>query len=209
MTYRVALTGGIGSGKSTVAEGFARHGVVISDADAISHALTGPEGEALPAIGQAFGPVVFDPHGTLDRAALRALVFSDPAARRRLQQILHPMILERMLDETASVGGPYALLVIPLLLETGQDRLVDRVLVVDLPESEQVVRVSRRSGLDAEEVRRIMASQATREQRLTAADDVIDNSGEPGLLDTRIAQLHRQYLELARAHQALDDQGAP
>jgi dephospho-CoA kinase len=203
VTYRVALTGGIGSGKSTVAEGFARHGVMISDADAISHALTGPEGEALPAVRAAFGPRVFDRHGRgLDRAALRALVFSDPAARRRLQQILHPMILERMLEETASVSSPYALLVIPLLLETGQDRLVDRVLVIDLPESEQVARVARRSGLDAPEIRRIIASQATRDQRLAAADDVIDNSGDPGLLDARVAHLHRRYVEFAHGHRA-------
>jgi dephospho-CoA kinase len=204
MTYRVALTGGIGSGKSTVAEGFARQGVVVSDADAISHALTGADGEALPAIRAIFGPDIFDSRGSLDRAALRTLVFSDSAARRRLQQILHPMILEQMLAETASVNTPYALLVIPLLLETDQDRLVDRVLVVDLPESEQVSRVSKRSGLDSTEVRRIMASQATRNQRLAAADDVIDNSGEPGLLDARIAQLHRRYVELARAHRAQD-----
>jgi dephospho-CoA kinase len=202
MTYRVALTGGIGSGKSTVAEGFVRHGVVVSDADAISHALTRPDGEALPKIKAAFGPDVFDSSGCLDRAALRALVFADPAARRRLQQILHPMILEQMLQETTSVSSPYALLVIPLLLETGQDRLVDRVLVVDLPESEQIARVSRRSGLDAVEVERILAAQATRDQRLAAADDVIDNSGGPGLLDPCVAQLHRRYVELARRHQA-------
>lgn len=198
MTYRVGLTGGIGSGKSTVAERFAQQGVVVSDADAISHALTCPGGAALPAIRAAFGHNVVDTEGNLNRTALRQLVFADPEARQRLEQILHPMILEQMLDETSAAASSYALLVIPLLLETGQDRLVDRVLVVDLPESEQIARVSRRNGLDAAEIRRIIASQASRGRRLAAADDVIDNGGTPEGLRTRVHQLHRLYLALAR-----------
>jgi dephospho-CoA kinase len=197
MTYRVALTGGIGSGKSTVADCFARHGVRVSDADAISHALTAPGGDALPAIRASFGHGIIDEQGRLDRDALRKQVFADSAARQRLEQILHPMIRARMLAESDDTASPYALLVIPLLLETGQDSLADRILVVDLPESEQIARVRQRSGLDPAEIRRIIAAQASRSQRLAAADDVIDNSGGRETLDDAVARLHACYLRLA------------
>jgi dephospho-CoA kinase len=198
MTFRVAITGGIGSGKSTVAEQFAALGARVSDADAISHQLTGPGGEALAAIAAAFGSAVIDQHGALDRAQLRARVFSDPNARRTLEAILHPMIRARMLAETQSIQEPYALLVIPLLFETGQHALVDRVLVVDVPESLQVARVQARSSLPEPEIARIMASQIDRTQRCAKADDLIDNSGTLNQLRPRIEQLHQRYLELAR-----------
>jgi dephospho-CoA kinase len=197
MTFRVAITGGIGSGKSTVAEQFAALGARVSDADAISHQLTGPGGEALAAIEAAFGSAVIDQHGALDRARLRARVFSDPNARRTLEAILHPMIRARMLAETQSIQEPYALLVIPLLFETGQHALVDRVLVVDVPESVQVARVQARSRLPEPEIARIMASQIDRTQRCAKADDLIDNSGTLNQLRPRIEQLHQRYLELA------------
>jgi len=199
MTYRVALTGGIGSGKSTVAERFAEHGVRVSDADAISHALTAPGGDALPAIQASFGHGILDDQGRLDRHALRKRVFSDSAERQRLEQILHPMIRARMLAESDDPSSPYALLVIPLLLETGQDSLADRILVVDLPESEQIARVRQRSGLDPGEICRIIAAQVTRGERLAAADDVIDNSGDREALNQAVAELHARYLRLAAA----------
>lgn len=197
MSYRVALTGGIGSGKSTVADLFAEQGVAISDADVIAHALTAPGGDALPAIQASFGHALVDTAGYLDRKALRALVFSDPSARRHLEQILHPLIRARMLAETENPPSPYALLVIPLLIETGQDKLADRVLVVDLPESEQIRRVAQRSGLAQDEIQRIMAAQAPRRQRLAAADDVINNSGSREALTSAVLRLHQQYLHLA------------
>lgn len=197
MTYRVALTGGIGSGKSTVAARFAEHGILVSDADAISHALTAPDGAALPAITAAFGEQLVDDEGSLDRRALRKRVFSDPRARQRLEQILHPMIRARMLAETATAASPYALLVIPLLLETGQDRLADRILVVDLPESDQISRVAERSGLERAEIERIIAAQVSRARRLAAADDVIDNSGSPEALGEAVARLDTRYRQLA------------
>lgn len=200
MTFRVAITGGIGSGKSTVAEQFAALGATVSDADAISHELTGPGGEALPAITAAFGREVIDQHGALDRARLRTCVFADPNARQTLEAILHPMIRERMLAETASIEGPYALLVIPLLFETGQQDLVARVLVVDVPESLQIARVQARSGLPRAEIARIMATQIKRTQRCARADDLIDNSSDLDRLRPQVEQLHRHYLDLARQH---------
>jgi dephospho-CoA kinase len=201
MTYRVALTGGIGSGKSTVAEHFAALGVKVSDADAISHQLTGPTGEALDAIAAAFGAAMIDADGALDRARMRERVFNDPSARRHLEQILHPLIRARMLAETPSPSCPYVLLMIPLLLETGQQCMVDRVLVVDLPEALQISRVQARSGLEPTQIQRMMAAQVSRAERIAAADDLIDNRGSPEDLAARVAELHQRYLQLANACQ--------
>jgi len=195
--YRVALTGGIGSGKSSASALFAGLGVAVIDADTISHALTAPGGEALPEITAAFGAELLDADGVLDRAALRRRVFGDTAARRRLEGILHPRIRARMFADAEAAGGPYAILAIPLLFETGQTDLAGRVLVVDLPEQQQIERVAARSGLDEEQIRRIMASQASRERRLAGADDVIDNSGPAQALEPQVEQLHRRYLGLA------------
>jgi dephospho-CoA kinase len=195
----VALTGGIGSGKSAVADLFAGHGVTVIDADAISHALTAPGGAALTPIRAAFGAEVFRADGSLDRAVLRERVFDDAAARRRLEGILHPMIRARMQASLAADAGPYALLAIPLLVETGQTGLADRVLVVDAPAALRIERVVRRSGLTPEAVRRIMASQASREERLAVADDVIDNSGCLDDLRPKVRALHARYLERAAA----------
>ena len=195
--FAVALTGGIGSGKSAVAERFAELGVTVIDADAISHALTAPGGAALTPIERAFGREITRADGSLDRAALRERVFSDPAARRRLEGILHPMIRGRMQAELAADTGPYALLAIPLLVETGQTDLADRVLVVDAPEALRIERVSRRSGLAPEDVRRIIASQASRGERLAVADDIIDNTGDIDALRPQVQALHARYLDLA------------
>jgi len=195
----IALTGGIGSGKSSVASQLAALGVPVIDTDAISHQLTAPGGAALAEIAQAFGPEVMSADGSLDRAALRRLVFRDEAARKRLEAILHPRIRTRMQELLAAVEAPYAVLVIPLLLETGQADFADRVLAVDLPEAEQVRRVRARSGLDIEEIRRIIASQAPRSARLARADDIIDNSGDPRALREQVERLHRRFLRLAEA----------
>ncbi len=197
--YAVALTGGIGSGKSAVADLFAELGVTVIDADAISHALTAPGGAALAPITAAFGAEVLCANTGLNRPLLRERVFADPAARRRLEAILHPMIRARMQAALAADQGPYALLAIPLLVETGQTGLADRVLVVDAPEALRIARVGRRSGLAPAAVRRIIASQATRAERLAAADDVIDNAGDRAALRPQVAALHARYLDLAGA----------
>ena len=195
--YKVALTGGIGSGKSSASALFATLGVPVIDADVISHALTAPGGETLPAIAEAFGADLITADGALDRAALRRIVFADPAARRRLEAILHPRIRANMRADAEAADGPYVILAIPLLLETSQTDLADRVLVIDLPRSQQIERVIARSGLDAAEVERIIASQVSRSERLAAADDIIDNSGPEEALRPQVEALHRRYLTLA------------
>jgi len=190
----VGLTGGIGSGKSTVADLFAARGAVVVDTDAIAHELTGPGGAAIPAIRDEFGDGVIRADGGLDRDAMRERAFGDPAARRRLEAILHPMIRTESRRRLEAADGPYALLVVPLLVESG-DRAggVDRVLVVDCPVDVQIERVMRRSGLTPERVRTILAAQASRAQRLAAADDVIDNAGSPDALPAQVDALHRRY----------------
>lgn len=190
---RVALTGGIGSGKSTVADCFARRGIEVVDADIISHALTAVGGAAMPAIVSTFGPRASTAEGALDRAWMRERVFQDPAARKQLEAILHPLIRTEMLARGETATSPYCLLVIPLLFETGQQILVDRVLVVDLPEHLQIERVRTRDKLDDATIRAILASQVDRQSRLAGADDVIDNSGAVQALDARVAELDALY----------------
>lgn len=198
----VGLTGGIGSGKSAAADMFGGLGAAIIDADAIAHELTGGAGAAMPAIRAAFGPDVVTPEGALNRSAMRQLVFSDAASRSRLEAILHPMIRaeSELRSHTAlKDGAPYLMMVIPLLLESGDPRSrVGRILVVDCPEETQIARVASRSQLAEPEIRRIMATQATRAQRLHAADDVIDNAGDLAALKVQVTALHRNYLQLAR-----------
>lgn len=193
----VALTGGIGSGKSTVSDRFAELGVPVIDADLIARELTEPESPALDTISRAFGPRVLTADGGLDRAALRRIVFADLKARKRLEDILHPRIRRRMEDWLAGIDAPYAVLVIPLLFEAKQTDLADRILVVDAPEPLQIERVRERSGLDIEEIRRILASQTERSYRLKRADDVLDNSGDLVALQDQVDSLHRRYLALA------------
>jgi dephospho-CoA kinase len=194
---RIALTGGIGSGKSLAAKRFAAHGIPVIDADLIARELVTPGSVALTQIATSFGPEVLQPDGTLDRRALRHVVFKDREARAHLETILHPMIRREMERRMESLKAPYVVLVIPLLLETGQTELADRVLVVDTPESAQVARVCHRDGQSAAEVRAVMASQCSRQERLAAADDVIDNSGSEAALLARVDDLHARYLALA------------
>lgn len=191
----IGLTGGIGSGKSTVADLFAAQGIVVVDTDVIAHALTAPSGEAMPEIVAAFGVEVLSPLGALDRAAMRRRVFADPTARKRLEAILHPRIRQQAERSCAQAQSAYVLLVVPLLIESGDyRRRVDRVLVVDCAETTQIARVSVRSGLSPEEVRAIMATQVSRAERLAAADDVIVNEGGLGELSAQVMALHAQYL---------------
>lgn len=197
--FCVALTGGLAAGKSTVAAVFARLGAAVIDTDVIAHELTGPQGPALAAIVAAFGAGCLGADGGLDRAAMRALVFHDVQARRRLEAILHPMIRDQVRARLAAVQAPYAVLVVPLLVEAWADYrpLVDRVLVVDCEEAEQLRRVMARDGIDADLARRMLSAQAARARRLVLADDVIDNRGDLAELARQVEALHGRYLDLA------------
>jgi dephospho-CoA kinase len=198
MSFVVGLTGGIGSGKSAVGRLFEQRGIAVIDTDAIAHQLTTPGGAAMPAIRAAFGDAVATADGALDRAAMRAIVFADPPARKRLEGILHPMIREESERRLAGADSPYAVLMVPLLVESGSYReRVSRVAVVDCDVETQIARVMQRNGLARAEVERILAAQATREQRLEAAADVIDNDRSLADLEPQIERLHASYLALA------------
>jgi dephospho-CoA kinase len=193
----IGLTGGIGSGKSTVADAFAALGAGVVDTDQIAHRLTAPNGTAMPAILAEFGPSVADSTGAMDRSVMREIVFSDPLARKRLEAILHPMIGAESTRALEAVDGPYRIVVVPLLVEGRHWRSrVDRVLVVDCPRALQIERVIQRSGLALEQIEAILDAQATREERLAQADDVIDNSGLPAELPGQIQALHATYCQL-------------
>ena len=195
--FVVGLTGGIGSGKSAAADEFAALGATVVDTDVIAHELTESGGAALPAVEKLFG-ADFIRDGRMDRLRMRERVFSDPAAKKALEDLLHPMIREESQRRIAAAAGPYVIHVVPLLVESADyRRRVDRVLVVDAPEEAQVSRVRSRSGLPEAQVRAIMRSQAARAARLAAADDVLDNSGPRDALRKQVAALHQKYLQLA------------
>lgn len=193
----VGLTGGIGSGKSTVARLFAERGVPIIDTDIIARELVRPGQSALEEIITAFGRQVLDAKGHLDRGHLRSIVFSDETQRRLLEAILHPRIHAEVRERVAKVTGPYCIVVIPLLVETGDTDLVDRVLVVDTTREAQLSRTQERDGLSAVEAQSIIASQSDREQRLALADDIIDNNGKPDALESQVVALDKEYRRLS------------
>jgi dephospho-CoA kinase len=194
---RVGLTGGIASGKSLVANMFVKLGAELLDADQIGREVVAPGEPALSAIRDAFGAEVLNPRGELDRAALRKLVFADSDKRRTLDALLHPLIRTRLLARLDDARRPYAIIAVPLLVETDFAALVDRVAVVDCPESLQLERLMRRDGIPRAEAVAMIAAQADRATRLRAAHDVIDNSGDVEATRRQVAQLHLRYLELA------------
>ena len=200
MPYIVGLTGGIGSGKSAAAQVFEELGATVIDTDAIAHALTAAGGAAIDPIRAAFGADYITAEGALARPRMRELVFSDAKKKRLLESILHPLIRARSSERVQAARSPYVILMVPLLIESGDYRgRCQRILVVDCPEELQVERVVARSGIAAAQVRAIMATQFTRAARLAAADDVIDNSRDPAHLRREVEALHRRYLQLADA----------
>jgi dephospho-CoA kinase len=195
--FAVGLTGGIASGKSVVATMFVRLGAELIDTDLIAREVVDPGRPALDAIRAAFGPSVLTTSGSLDRAALRRLIFADPAKRKILDGLLHPLIRARTLERLALVTRPYAIVAVPLLVETDFGSLVDRIAVVDCPDAMQLERLMRRDGVPRIEAAAAIAAQTDRATRLRAAHDVIDNSGDLEVTRRQVAQLHQRYVELA------------
>ncbi|MDO8437054.1 MAG: dephospho-CoA kinase [Nitrosomonadaceae bacterium] len=198
MSLVIGLTGGIGSGKTSAAKFFAALGACVIDTDEIAHELTQPRGAAISAIRQDFGEDFITAEGALNREKMRGLVFSDSASRQKLEAILHPLIRMEAARSTALAASPYVIMVVPLLLETDDYReMVRRVLVVDCDEQKQIARTMARSGLDAHEVRAIMATQITHQERLQHADDVIINDSNLAHLQQQVEALHQKYLALS------------
>ncbi|HEV2610568.1 MAG TPA: dephospho-CoA kinase [Noviherbaspirillum sp.] len=198
--FSVGLTGGIGSGKTTVSDMFAERGAAIIDTDTIAHALTAPGGIAIPAIHAQFGEAFLTADGAMDRTKVREYVFAQPEAKARLEAILHPLIRIETERAAAEAAGAYLLFVVPLLVESGSwKQRVNRVLVIDCPESLQVARVVRRSGLSESQVYAIMGAQTTRTERLAAADDVIVNDDGTDALRPQVDRLHALYLSMSSA----------
>jgi dephospho-CoA kinase len=195
--FRVALTGGIASGKTTVADLFAALGVPVIDTDVIAREVVEPGQPALARVVEAFGPEVLGSDGRLDRRRLRERIFADPDARRRLESVLHPAIRAEMERQSLAAGGPYQVLVIPLLTEGRRRDHVDRVLLVDVPEELQLERLMGRDGVSREQAQASLDAQATRAERVAMADDVLSNTGRPEDLRVAVAGLHAQYLQLA------------
>jgi dephospho-CoA kinase len=196
-TFVVGLTGGVGSGKSTVADTFSALGVPVIDADQLARELVAPGQVALDEIVATFGTAVIKNNGELDRDAMRQRIYADPAQKSRLESILHPRIRQRIRTLLAGIKAPYTIVVIPLLLETNQADLVDRILVVDTPEKEQLKRVAARDGLSDNAVMAIIDAQADRKTRLDAADDVIVNDQDINALTEHVQELHKHYMDIS------------
>ncbi|MGH6891380.1 MAG: dephospho-CoA kinase [Dongiaceae bacterium] len=197
---RIGLTGGIASGKSAVAELFAGRGATVLDSDRIAREIVEPGRPALAELVRALGVGILGNDGALDRPGLRQRIFSEPATRRRVEEILHPAILDELGRQSQAASGPYQVFVVPLLVEGDREGLVDRVLVVDCPETLQIERLMQRDGETREGALAILASQASRDQRLAVADDVIVNDGPPGELSVQVADLDRRYRKMAAKH---------
>lgn len=196
--FIVGLTGGIGSGKSTVADAFVALGAGLVDTDVIARELTSADGKAMPALIAEFGPDIVAKDGAMDRSAVRQRVFADPSARERLEGILHPLIRQISAERYVAATAPYVILAVPLLVESGDyHQRCDRIVVVDCPETVQIERVMARNGLSIDEVRAIMAAQATRQQRLAAANDIVVNDGARTKIYEQVNLLHLKYLALA------------
>lgn len=196
---RIGLTGGIASGKSAVADLFAERGVPIIDTDVIAREVVEPDQPALAEIAREFGPGVLGADGRLDRRRLRDLVFSDDKRRKALERILHPVIRRVAEERARSAGGPYHIVVVPLLAESPMRASMDRILVVDCSERTQLERLLRRDAESEAQARRMIAAQASRAERLAIADDVIDNDGSLEATEQQVDALHRKYLEIARS----------
>jgi dephospho-CoA kinase len=196
MTYIVGLTGGIGSGKTAVSDYFSSLGITVVDADVCARIVVEPGKPALQSIAEHFGHDILASDGSLDRARLRQIVFADEPARKWLEALLHPLIFEEMWAQLQSATSPYAILVSPLLIEAGQNALCQRVLVVDVPEDIQLARATARDANSAEQIKAIMATQATRESRQQQADDLIINDADLASLHNKIDALHQQYLQI-------------
>ncbi|HDS5476605.1 TPA: dephospho-CoA kinase [Klebsiella aerogenes] len=197
MGYTVALTGGIGSGKSTVADEFAHLGVTVIDADIIARQVVEPGTPALLAIAERFGPQMINDDGSLNRRRLRERIFAHSEDKSWLNALLHPLIQQETRRQMQASTSPYLLWVVPLLVENRLTDKADRVLVVDVPKETQIERTIRRDGVSREHAEHILAAQATREQRLAAADDVIENMGSADAVASHVARLHDKYLMLA------------
>ncbi len=198
--FRIGLTGGIASGKSTVADLFADAGAVVIDTDRIAREVVEPGRPALAALVTSLGPGILDREGRLDRAQMRRRIFTDADVRHTVESILHPAILAELGRQSAAAGGPYQVLVIPLLVEGDRGGLVDRVLVVDCPVDTQIERLIARDGETRESAQAMLAAQARRQERLASADDVIENDGSPADLAAEVAALDRRYRKMAEKH---------
>lgn len=195
--FVLGLTGGIGSGKTAASDLFADLGITVVDADLISRQVVTPGSLALDSIAAHFGPAILLPDGELDRKSLRARIFSNPEEKHWLESLLHPLIREEIDRQLQQAESPYTILSSPLLFETGQDTMVDRVLLIDVPEPVQLQRTSTRDGISAEAVSRIMATQMSREQRRAQADDILVNDRDLHYLAEQVKTLHHHYLHLA------------
>jgi len=202
--FVVGLTGGIGSGKTTVANLFAAEGVALVDADIVAREVVAPGSKGLEAIVTHFGAEILTPEGELDRAKLRQRIFSHPEEREWLNQLLHPMIRQEMLVQVEKATSAYVIMVVPLLFENGLDRLVNRTLVVDISPELQINRTVKRDNVDASQVNNIISSQCSRSEKLARADDIIDNQGEISTLKREVLALHQRYLQLSGTDNAHD-----
>ena len=197
--FTVVLTGGIASGKTAVSDGFRHLGVPVIDTDVIARQLVEPGQPALALIADIFGPGILDSTGGLDRKKMREAIFSDHEKKAQLEQVLHPLIGEEVLKRLEQLTAPYCILVVPLYAESGSYRWVDRVLLVDVSEEQQIRRVMRRDDISQEQAEAILDAQASRAERAALADDVIDNSGTLDELEDKIESLHKKYSSLGSA----------